>query len=89
MTKDIIVGTDKRHITNGNCSPPMGGSGSAKPQSGLRPLCGFATPHFAVAGLCFAKPLFATAKRQLPRTLSEIRARLSEYENSQYYSLYG
>jgi len=29
----------------------MGGSGYAKPQSGLRPLCGFAPPHFAVAGL--------------------------------------
>ena len=61
----------KRHITNGNCLPPMGGSGSAKPQSGLRPLCGFAPPHFAVAGLCFAKPLSATAKRQLPGTLCE------------------
>jgi len=33
-------------------------------------LCGFAPPHFAVAGLCFAKPFFATAKRQLPRTLN-------------------
>jgi len=32
-------------------------------------LCGFAPPHFAVAGLCYAKPLFATAKRQLPVTL--------------------
>jgi len=37
-------------------------------------LCGFAPPHFAVAGLCFAKPLFATAKRQLPRTLYAIWA---------------
>jgi len=35
-------------------------------------LCGFAPPHFAVAGLCFAKPLFATAKRQLPVTLCAI-----------------
>ena len=25
---------------------PLGGSASAKPQSGLRPLCGFATAHF-------------------------------------------
>jgi len=39
------------HITNGNCSPPMGGSGYAKPQSGLRPLCVFSPPHFAVAVL--------------------------------------
>ena len=38
-------------LTNGNCSPPMGGSGYAKPQSGLHPLCGFTPPHFAVAGL--------------------------------------
>jgi len=60
------------HITNGNCSPPCsGGSGSAKHRSGYA-LCGFAPPHFAVAGLCFAKPLFATAKRQLPRTLDAI-----------------
>jgi len=37
------------------------------------PLCGFAPPHFAVAGLCFAKPFYATAKRQLPVTLCEIK----------------
>jgi len=36
-------------------------------------LCGFAPPHFAVAGLCYAKPLFATAKRQLPVTLNKRR----------------
>jgi len=34
----------------------------------------FFPPHFAVAGLCYTKPLFATAKRQLPRTLCEIGA---------------
>jgi len=63
-------------LTNGNCSPPCsGGSGSAKPCSGLRPLHGFAPPHFASPGLCFAKPLFGLAKRQLPRTLGEIRAK--------------
>ena len=38
------------------------------------PLCDFAPPHFAVAGLCFAKPFYATAKRQLPRTLNAIPA---------------
>ena len=66
-----------RRLTNGNCSPPCsGGSGSAKPCSGYRPLHGFAPPHFAVAGLCFAKPLYATAKRQLPRTLKDIGAKL-------------
>jgi len=37
-------------------------------------LCGFAPPHFAVAGLCFAKPFYATAKRQLPVTLDAIFA---------------
>jgi len=40
-------------------------------------LCGFAPPHFAVAGLCFAKSLFATAKRQLPVTLSANPCNLS------------
>jgi len=29
-------------------------------------LCGFSPLQFAVAGLCFAKPFYATAKRQLP-----------------------
>jgi len=36
------------------------------------PLCGFAPPHFAVAGLCYAKPFYAAAKRQLPVTLGDI-----------------
>jgi len=35
-------------------------------------LRGFATPHFAAAGLCFAKPFCAAAKRQLPGTLNDI-----------------
>jgi len=39
-------------------------------------LCGFAPPHFAVAGLCFAKPFYATAKRQLPVTLCGIGAKI-------------
>jgi len=38
-------------LTNGNCSPPKGGSGSDKTAAGLCPLCGFSPPHFAVAGL--------------------------------------
>jgi len=38
----------------------------------------FAPPHFAVAGLCYAKPLYATAKRQLPRTLCVIKPNFSE-----------
>ena len=39
-------------------------------------MCGFATPHFAVAGLCYAKPFYSTAKRQLPVTLDEIKTGL-------------
>jgi len=38
-------------ITNGNCSPPFGGSGTKKLQSAQAPLCSFSPPHFAVAGL--------------------------------------
>jgi len=34
----------------------MGGSGYAKPQSGLCPLCGFSPPHFAVVGLATQSP---------------------------------
>jgi len=41
----------QHHITNGNCSPPFGGSVSKKPQSAQAPLCDFSPPHFAVAGL--------------------------------------
>jgi len=40
-----------RRITNGNCSPPIRRLGFRKTAVGLRPLCGFAPPHFAVAGL--------------------------------------
>jgi len=36
------------------------------------PLWCFASAHFTVAGLCYAKPLYATAKRQLPVTLYAI-----------------
>ena len=47
----IMLTQQKRRLTIGNCSPPIGGSGSAKPQSAQAPLCGFFPPHFAVAGL--------------------------------------
>jgi len=40
-----------RRLTNGNCSPPFGGSDSKKLQSAQAPLCSFSPPHFAVAGL--------------------------------------
>jgi hypothetical protein len=32
----------------------------------LRPWRFFSPPHFAVAGLCYAKPLYATAKLRIP-----------------------
>jgi hypothetical protein len=46
--KDLLVKykDSTLRLTNGNCSPPCsGGSGYEKPQSGLRPLCGFSPPH--------------------------------------------
>jgi len=49
------------------------------------PLCGFAPPHFAVAGLCFAKPFYATAKRQLPVTLYAILQWLTKYIKSDIF----
>jgi len=45
-------------------------------------LCGFAQPHFAAAGLCFAKPLFAAAKRQLPVTLYEMPPKFMQNINN-------
>jgi len=39
----------------------MGGSGSDKTAVGLRPLCGFSPPHFAVAGLA-AQALIRNSK---------------------------
>jgi hypothetical protein len=45
-------------------SPPVGGSGYEKSQSGLHPLCGFSPPHFVGHGLCCAKPLFGRPKRR-------------------------
>jgi hypothetical protein len=60
------------HLTNGirsggDFAPPPG---FHSPRS-LRSHGSF-HPQFSVAGLCFAKPLFATANRRIPRTLSEI-----------------
>jgi len=55
----------KRRLTIGNCSPPMGGSGSAKPQSGYA-LCAVLLRHILRLLVLLRKSLFATAKRQLP-----------------------
>ena len=56
-------------LTSGNCSPPCsGGSGYAKPLSGLRPLCGFVSATFG-AGVNAVHCPITCPKRQLPRTL--------------------
>jgi hypothetical protein len=61
----------QHHITNGirsgGYSPPPG---FRSPRS-LRSH-GSLHPQFVVAGLCYAKPLFATTNRRIPRTLCEI-----------------
>ena len=60
-------------LTSGNCFAALRRLGFRKKRSRhFVPLCGFAPPHFTVAGLCFAKPLFATAKHQLPVTESNL-----------------
>ena len=70
------IGTLMHRITLGNCSPPYsGGSGSVKTQSGCA-LCGFLLHHILPALVLLRKPLFGLAKRQLPRTLGDIRAKM-------------
>ena len=44
-------------------SPPYGGSGSVR--LGRLRLPRLTPPQFAVAGLCFAKPLYATTNRHI------------------------
>ena len=57
--------------TNNNCSPPCsGGSGSAKHRSGFA-LCCILLHHILRLLVLLRKPLFATAKRHIPRTLDE------------------
>jgi len=73
--------------TNGNCLPPMGGSGSAKPQSAQAPLCGFFR-HILRLLVLLRKPLFATAKRQLPRTLDDIWAKLLKLISTKNHEIY-
>jgi len=63
--------TTQRHITNGNCSPPMGGSGSDKTAVGLAPFMRFFSATFW-AGVFASQIPIACPKRQLPRTLSAI-----------------
>jgi hypothetical protein len=44
-------------------------------------LWGFVPPHFASPGLCFAKPLFGLAKRQLPKALNAMPKKNGVFEN--------
>jgi hypothetical protein len=55
-------------------SPPYGGSGYVKMQSGLRPLCIFTPPHFLCAGI--ASQFFYRAQKtsHTAETLSETNA---------------
>jgi len=56
-------------LTNGNCSLPFsGGSGYAKSQSGLCPLCVFVSATFGARVNAPHCPI-TCPKRQLPRTL--------------------
>jgi len=74
----------ERRITNGNCTPPFGRLGYAKPQSGLRPLCGFVYATFG-AGVNASRCPVTCPKRQLPVTLCEIGANwLTKWEK--YYT---
>jgi len=59
-------------LTNGICSPPCsGGSGSAKHRSCFA-LCGILLHHILQLLVLLRKPLSATAKRHIPKTLCAI-----------------
>jgi hypothetical protein len=63
----MITGrVSNRRLTYGKRFAAFGGSGYAKMQSGLRPLCIFAPPHFCGCWNCFAIPLSQPQKRRLP-----------------------
>jgi len=74
-----VINNILRRLTNGNCSPPYsGGSGSAKYRSGYA-LCDILLHHILPALVLLRKPSFGLAKRQLPRTLGEIKIENWEY----------
>jgi hypothetical protein len=72
-------GVKKLRVTTLFMLRPFGGSASAKPQSGLRPLCGFAPAHFfAPVKLLTQFLLSGTKKRQKQReTLCDKNCRLT------------
>ena len=60
-------------LTNGNCSPPVRRFGLQKTAVGAKRLCAVFLRHILRFLVLLRKPLFATAKRQLPRTLCAMR----------------
>ena len=46
-------------------SPPVGGSGYEKTQSGLRPLCVFSPPHFLCAGIALGSAVSLAADARI------------------------
>jgi hypothetical protein len=67
------IPSGKHRVTNGNCKMPCSGIlGYAKPQSGYA-LYAVLLRHILRLLVLLRKPLFATAKRQLPRTLGDIK----------------
>ena len=70
-----VIKQKLHRLTNGIRYAAIGGSGSAKHQSGFA-LYGILLHHiFAVAGM-LRIPLSQLQKRRIPRTLCEIRAKL-------------
>jgi hypothetical protein len=57
-------------------SPPCGGLGYEKTQSGLRPLCVFSPPHFMCAGIASQFLYRAQKTSHTARTLGEIEAKV-------------
>jgi hypothetical protein len=64
---------ENRRLTYSNCSPPYSGGSGFRVARSPKGSHASLQPQFAVAGLRFAKPLYATAKRQLPITLCAIQ----------------
>jgi hypothetical protein len=50
----------------------FGGSGYEKPQSGLRPLCGFSPPHFLCAKIALQFSIRAQKTSHTAKTLCAI-----------------
>ena len=71
---EIIKYGTTAHNRSVCASPPFGGSGYKKTQSGLRPLCVFSPPHFLCAGIAPQFLYRAQKTSHTAGTLCEIRA---------------